>query len=216
MQRIEGKKQGPISARELVELASGYDECLVDLGCGDGRFVLRHARDNPKCLCIGIDAAADAMQETSRRAAAKPAKGGASNAVYIVSGVEALPSDLRSIATRLTIQYPWGSLLRMLVEPDVQMMMRIGLLAVPGAKFSVLINRSPFDDPDYVARLDLPPLDEARFRDAVASDWLKAGFAPHKIETHRETAETPSSWGKRLVKGSAREVLAIEGAIQPA
>jgi 16S rRNA (adenine(1408)-N(1))-methyltransferase len=155
------------------------------------------------------------MRESSRRADAKPAKGGAPNAIYIVSGVEALPDELKGIATRLTIQYPWGSLLRALVEPDLPMLTRMGRLAIAGATFSVLINRSPFDDADYLARLELPALDETRFRDVLAPVWLKAGFVSSKVETHKESAETSSSWGKRLVKGSGREVLAVEGTILP-
>ena len=213
MQRVEGKKQRPISTRELIETAAAYDRRLIDLGCGDGRFVLRTARENKDWACIGIDAVADPMRECARRAGAKPTKGGAPNALYVLSSIEALPDDLVGIATHLTIQYAWGSLLRVFVQPDMKLLTKIARLAAGGATFSVLINCSVFDDPDYVARLALPSLDESRFRAELAPAWLKAGLAVESIETQREAAETPSSWGKRLVKGSGREVLAIKGTI---
>lgn len=214
MEKVEGKRQHPLASAELAALASGYERRLIDVGCGDGRFVLRQARADPACLCIGLDANADAMRESARRAAAKPARGGAPNAIYIVSSVEGLPEDLGGIATRLTIQYPWGSLLRILIEPDLPLLDKIARLAVAGAPFSVLINLAVFDDPGYAARLDLPPLDESRFRSALVPAWAEVGLAVESVETEREAAEASSSWGKRLVKGSGREVLAIAGSVR--
>jgi 16S rRNA (adenine(1408)-N(1))-methyltransferase len=215
MERVEGKRQHPLTSEQLAGLASGYERRLIDVGCGDGRYVLRQARADPACLCIGLDANADAMRESAWRAAAKPARGGAPNAIYIVSSVEGLPDDLVGIATRLTIQYPWGSLLRILIEPDLPLLEKIARLAVAGAPFSVLINLAVFDDPGYAARLDLPPLDESRFRSALVPAWASVGLAVESVETEREAAEASSSWGKRLVKGSGREVLAIAGTVRP-
>lgn len=213
MEKVEGKRQHPISSGEIAALASGYERGLIDVGCGDGRFVLRSAREDPACLCIGIDANADAMRESARRAAAKPARGGAANAIYVVSSVEALPDDLTGITTRLTIQFPWGSLQRILIAPDLALLRKIARLAVDGAAFSVLINLTVFDSPDYAARLDLPPLDENRFRSELMPAWAHVGLLVQSVATQRESAEAPSSWGKRLVKGSGRDVLAIAGTV---
>lgn len=213
MEKVEGKRRHPISSGEIVALASGYERRLIDVGCGDGRFVLRAAREDPACLCIGIDANADAMRESARRAAAKPARGGAPNAIYVVSSVEAMPGDLTGVATRLTIQFPWGSLQRLLIEPDLAMLRKIARLAVDGAAFSVLINLTVFDSPDYTAGLNLPPLDESRFRSELMPAWAQVGLLVQSVTTQRESAEAPSSWGKRLVKGSGREVLAIAGTV---
>lgn len=213
MEKVEGKRQHPVSSGEIAALASGYQHCLVDIGCGDGRFVLRQARADRACLCVGIDANADAMRESARRAAAKPARGGMPNAIYIVSSLEALPDDLAGIATRLTIQYPWGSLLRILIEPDRTLLEKIARLAVAGAPFTVLINLSVFDDPGYAARLDMPPLDESRFRERLMPTWAELGLVVESVATQRESAEASSSWGKRLIKGSGRTVLAIAGTV---
>ena len=52
---------------------------------------------------------------TAAQARRKPARGGAPNALFIVAAAEALPEPLTGIADEITINYPWGSLLRIVV-----------------------------------------------------------------------------------------------------
>jgi len=114
----------------------------VDIGTGDGAFVLRTARANPKTLVIGIDANAEGMRERSHRAAAKPARGGTPNAVFVHASVEALPDELEGLATRVTILFPWGSLLRAVWTGE---MAAIERLARPGASIEAVVAISPRD-----------------------------------------------------------------------
>ena len=85
---------------------------MIDLGTGDGRFVLAAAAADPDTLVIGIDASAGAMAEASRRAARPARRGGLPNALFVVAAAEALPPELDGVADVVTIQLPWGSLLR--------------------------------------------------------------------------------------------------------
>jgi 16S rRNA (adenine(1408)-N(1))-methyltransferase len=85
---------------------------VVDIGTGDGRFVLATARAEPRALVIGLDADASRMSEASRRAARKPGKGGLPNALFVVAAAESLPCELDGLVDAVTIQLPWGSLLR--------------------------------------------------------------------------------------------------------
>ncbi len=85
---------------------------MVDLGTGDGRWVLAAAAADPNALVIGVDANADAMAEASRRAAGPARRGGVSNALFVVASAEALPPELDGVADLVTIHLPWGSLLR--------------------------------------------------------------------------------------------------------
>jgi 16S rRNA (adenine(1408)-N(1))-methyltransferase len=57
----------------------------IDLGTGDGRFVLAAAAARPDTLFVGIDANADGMRDASRRAAKLP------NALYAVAAAEHPP-----------------------------------------------------------------------------------------------------------------------------
>ena len=60
----------------------------IDLGTGDGRFVLAAAAARPDALVIGLDADAAGMAESSRRAA----RGNAlPNALFAVAAAEHPP-----------------------------------------------------------------------------------------------------------------------------
>jgi len=60
----------------------------IDLGTGDGRFVLAAAAARPETLVIGLDASAAGMAESSRRAARRNAL---PNAVFAVAAAEHPP-----------------------------------------------------------------------------------------------------------------------------
>jgi 16S rRNA (adenine(1408)-N(1))-methyltransferase len=60
----------------------------IDLGTGDGRAVLATAAADPGTLAIGVDASADAMTESSRRAARRNAL---PNALFAVAAAEHPP-----------------------------------------------------------------------------------------------------------------------------
>jgi 16S rRNA (adenine(1408)-N(1))-methyltransferase len=79
---------------------------LIDLGTGDGRFVLAAAAEHPERLVVGVDASAAAMAEPSRRAAANPRRGGRPNALFVVAGAESLPPELDGSADWLTAWFP--------------------------------------------------------------------------------------------------------------
>jgi 16S rRNA (adenine(1408)-N(1))-methyltransferase len=60
----------------------------IDLGTGDGRYVLRAAAEQPDTLVIGLDADAAAMAAASRRAARRDAL---PNALFAVAAAEHPP-----------------------------------------------------------------------------------------------------------------------------
>jgi 16S rRNA (adenine(1408)-N(1))-methyltransferase len=90
----------------------------IDVGTGDGAYVYRSARAEPSHLFIGVDANGDAMAERSRRAAAKAARGGLVNVLYVRANVESLPEELEAIADRVTVLFAWGSLLAIVASAD--------------------------------------------------------------------------------------------------
>jgi 16S rRNA (adenine(1408)-N(1))-methyltransferase len=60
----------------------------LDLGTGDGRYVLAAAAARPDMLVIGLDANAAGMAESSRRAARRGAR---PNALFAVAAAEHPP-----------------------------------------------------------------------------------------------------------------------------
>ena len=67
---------------------------------------------------MGVDAAAEALREPSRRALPKPARGGMANVRFGVLALERAPGELAGLADTLTVLLPWGSLLAAVAGGD--------------------------------------------------------------------------------------------------
>jgi 16S rRNA (adenine(1408)-N(1))-methyltransferase len=165
----------------------------VDLGTGDGRFVLAHAAAHPDRLVLGIDAHHAAMADASRRAARPQERGGLPNARFVVSSLEALPAELDALADLVTVQFPWGSLRAAAAGHEPTLTARLARLVRPGGRLDLLLADAERDggrpvDPEAVhavyERVGLRPVDTrpASLADAVAAH---------------------SSWGKRLLRHPA-------------
>jgi 16S rRNA (adenine(1408)-N(1))-methyltransferase len=200
-----GKKQAELSGDELHARAAGFAEVLIDLGTGDGRFVYDFAGAHPDTLCVGVDAVGEAMRELSLKATRKPARGGRANALYVVAAVESLPPELRGLATRVTVNFPWGSLLRALVEPDAAVLAGVRALLRPGGRLTALINLSVLEDRPYAERLRLPDVTAEHVENILRPGWRAAGL---DIDEWRELlpGDIPrTTWGQHLTRASGRK-----------
>lgn len=155
------------------------------------------------------------MRESSKKTIAKPERGGVANALFVWANVESLPPELRGIASEITINYPWGSLLQGLVTPDVTILKNIAELAKPGASFKILINLSVFENLEYCQKLGLPELTLEWAKNCLPWDYRAAGIEVKSIKTLSETAPNRTTWGQKLTKGSgARKTLALEAIVR--
>jgi 16S rRNA (adenine(1408)-N(1))-methyltransferase len=166
----------------------------VDLGTGDGRHVLATAAGQPDTLAIGVDANAAAMADSSRRAWRRDAL---PNALFVVAAAERPPDALQGLAGSLTVNFPWGSLLRGLLGKDDAVLAGVARLMAPGAEGAVLLSVVPRDG--------MPPL--------PSRSTLGAAYARHGLElvqmrpaTPEQVASSGSSWSKRLRAGRDRPV----------
>ena len=217
---VIGRKTSLIDAPWVRARAAGYARTIVDLGTGDGRAVIVEATADPGALVIGIDADARTMAELSRRAAAAPAKGGHPNAVFIASGVELLPAELDGVADRVTVRFPWGSLLRGAIGADPAVSASIArLVGVTGTLELALsiVEHDRLGTRDQIetalvdatsdaafARLGRPfeETDIERIRAVFGGLGLRlAGVEPM---TREEVAAYGSSWARRLRVGRDR------------
>jgi len=173
---------------------------VVDLGTGDGRFVLAAASDRPDRLVVGIDASAAAMAEASRRAAASPRRGGRPNALFVAAAAEALPPELDGLADLVTVHFPWGSLLRGLLGADPGVVGGIARVMRPGAQLDLLVSVT---DRDHSAGAS--PL-EAEAIAALAPAYRRLGLELDRprLATPGEVTATRSTWGRRLGAGARR------------
>jgi len=183
---IRGKASAEIDAGGLAAGVEGYGDVLIDVGTGDGRYVRHVARTNPTWFVIGVDACRDNLRKTSRKAP--------TNALYVIANALKLPGELDGIASKVTINFPWGSLLTGLLDGEPVLLG--GLLAIsrPGAALEIRLNGGALAESGYTLEAGT-----ARVRRALQEGgfdvgdllWLGA----------RELRQCPTTWAKRLAYG---------------
>ncbi len=132
MEGIQGKRAVAIDAAALAARMAGYRAILIDIGTGDGRWVRHVARTHPDWFAIGVDACREGLRAASR--AAPP------NALYVIANALALPRELGGLATAITVNFPWGSLLAGLLEGEFALLDGLRGVARPNATLEVRLN----------------------------------------------------------------------------
>ncbi|MCM6776676.1 class I SAM-dependent methyltransferase [Nocardia sp. CDC159] len=177
----------------------------IDLGTGDGRAVLAAAASDPGRLVIGIDASAAGMIDASRRSL-RP-RDGLANTLFVVAAAERLPSELDGVADEVTINFPWGSLLRGLLTAEDTVLSGLVRIMKPGAALSILLSVT---DQDHSA--ELPPVTDAGALEALVAPYAAWGLIVTGIRplSRAEVVAAGSSWGKRLGAGERRPAWSIQ------
>jgi 16S rRNA (adenine(1408)-N(1))-methyltransferase len=164
---------------------------IADIGTGDGRAVLARAAAEPASLVIGVDAAAGAMAEASRRAERR----GPANAIFLAGGAaELADTPLAGRVDLVTVTFPWGSLLRGVLGLEPGALAGVAALVPPGGRVEVLASVVPSDRIDGVATLD------AGCQPTIRGAWAGVGLelASMRPATAAEIAASRSSWARRL------------------
>jgi 16S rRNA (adenine(1408)-N(1))-methyltransferase len=138
---IRGKTSAEIDADELTAGVAGYGDVLIDVGTGDGRYVLHVARSWPTWFVIGVDACRDNLRRTSRKAPP--------NALYVIANALALPRELGGMASKVTINFPWGSLLKGLLDGEPMLLEGLLAIARPGAALEIRLNAGALAESGY-------------------------------------------------------------------
>jgi 16S rRNA (adenine(1408)-N(1))-methyltransferase len=173
---------------------------IVDLGTGDGRAALRLAVSEPSSLVLGVDPVASSMAETSRRAAKS-----APNALFVAASAEAFAACLPSVADRMVVNFPWGSLLRGVLGADRRVAAAVGSIVAPSGRISALVSVTSRDGVPAVESLDAH---------AIAALVPPPGLTLVEacLATREEIRASRSTWGRKLLAagGSARPVWRLE------
>lgn len=195
MELLTGKSTTQIDRAALLERMGGRP-AGVDLGTGDGRYVLERARANLARPWIGVDACRENLRAGARRAHA--------NALFVIANALALPPELGGVADEITINFPWGSLLRGLFDADRGLMSGLTAMALPGATVTLRLNAGAAAEQGVT-------LAEAC---VLASGTLRAvGWLPEaSAELGRsELRRLPSTWARRLAFGRDPHAVLLRG-----
>jgi 16S rRNA (adenine(1408)-N(1))-methyltransferase len=174
--------------------------------------VLATATAQPDRLVVGVDANAAGMATASRRAAARPARGGLPNVVFVVAAAEALPAELDGVADLVTMHFPWGSLLGGLLGAEAAIMAGLTRVLRPGGTLRLLVSSTDRDRGAGVA-----PIQAATLQ-ALAGSYATWGLAVTEVRpaTPADVAAAHSTWGKRLGAGTRRPAWLLRAQLAPA
>lgn len=150
------------------------------------------------------------MAEASRRAAAKPARGGLDNAMFAQTSLETLPPALNGIANAITVNYPWGLLLRAVAIPDTTLLTKLANAAAAGATLDVTVNIHPLRDTVYAAKIGLADAALLNGEAQMRAGYAQAGFDLRSIQNITGTLPHTTRWGSQLHHAS-REIWRIRG-----
>jgi 16S rRNA (adenine(1408)-N(1))-methyltransferase len=180
----------------------------VDFGTGDGSFVLRTARRRPDTLVVGVDANGAGLAEASRRALAKPARGGVANALFGVLALEQAPGELVGLADELTVLLPWGSLLAAVARGEALGGLRE--LCRPDARVCFVLGYAAELDPGAAG---LPDLDDAA---GLERAYREAGFTVVvRPVTRNDVRALGTTWAQKLAFSPVpRRFVAVRGRVR--
>lgn len=211
MDILTGRKTETLDLSGLRSIAESYDETLLDVGTGSGRFVYETARRHPRILCIGVDAERRGMEAMAKRSRRKPARGGQPNVLFALSAADSLPPELHGAAGRITVNLPWGSLLAGVVKGDTQTLDSLREAAAPGAALEILATYDTKYEPRMMEAYDLPPLSPALVEETLPAAYEKVGIAivQTRILDNQAVKGIPLDWGRALAGGRRRDFYVI-------
>ena len=182
---------------------------VIDIGTGDGRFVLAAAKANPRKFFIGIDANTKPLEKPSMKATRKPSKGGLRNVLFVQAAVEVLPDELNGTADEIHIHFPWGGLLCAVVIADESVLRSLRRIAATECLLEVIIGIDPERDRSEIERLGLPELSEDYLESCLVPKYREAGFKlveRGRLE-RKDWSRLETSWARKLGSNDNRTVL---------
>lgn len=175
----------------------------VDIGAGDGKFALWRAERDPRRLVVAVDANAAALGAGYSRAARRRL----SNILFAVAPAEDLPVELSGAADEIRIHFPWGSLLRMVLDADQGLLDQLAALLEPGGRLVVALSIVPRDRVAGLAELDGAGAEEILER-LRARGHFHGGTVAEL--TPGAVRDLHSTWANRLRVGHQRRGWLIE------
>ncbi len=174
----------------LLAWADAYSSLTLDLGAGDGRFARELARNAPERAVIAVDTCeANARRELRRMP---------ENARFVVADAIGLPQPLLTRASLITVNFPWGSLLRALLDESHPLMATIARRSIV-----VRVNGGALEEAGY-------DVDTGKTRLLSAMRRAGADASVRTLEAS-DLRQVPTTWSKRLAFGRDPRAIELRG-----
>ncbi|MEZ4522614.1 MAG: class I SAM-dependent methyltransferase [Thermomicrobiales bacterium] len=174
MRVLDGKKETSLSRAELQARMSGYDGTDIDIGTGDGRYVLDRAARHSERFIIGLDPVAGAMEQSANRITRPRTR--LDNALFVIASVEQMPEELAGICDQIFINLPWGSLMRGLILGEPAILEPLAFIGRRGAIYRIILNLRIFSDPVPLEVQGLPEVTGEYVRKELRDRYARAGL----------------------------------------
>lgn len=186
---------------DLAAWASRYTRLHVDLGTGDGRFAIHLARQQPELCVIGIDTCLDHLHGSPRRLPAN----------LRFARLDARDAGIGAglAGTSVSVNFPYGSLLRGLVDADPTLLNRLDHLLGRRGQVQIRVNERAL----LGTGLDPNGAQHAIVRGLRRLSQVRVSI---RLLDQAELRAFPSTWSKRLGFGRPAAAFLIEAARQGA
>lgn len=188
----------------------------LDIGTGDGRFVLRSAECDPETYWIGIDSNAKPLHKTSTKASRSLGKRGRANAMFVQAAAEDLPEEFTGVADEIYINFPWGSLLGAVLRPDPGFLASLAQILTDSGKLSLTTGIYPQKDRRELERLGVEALCFDDLTSRMLPAYSEAGFDLIEAAT-AEKGEllSGSTWERKLRHSNSRGLFRFRFRLSP-
>jgi 16S rRNA (adenine(1408)-N(1))-methyltransferase len=204
MKVIKGKQLDELQG-SFEEIRSKYQNAILEIGCGDGRYLYRNAKESPGTFFVGVEPNHKQLEQVSNKAYREKLP----NLVYVLSSFEDLPANLNGQFTEVVILLPWGSLLAYLVKNPLGFAQRIiKLRATGGLRVRVVFGFNPQLEPSETSRLNLSYTENSRVRDTLIESFLSLGATNTKnaLLDSKSLKELGTPWSKKISANSKRSI----------
>lgn len=186
METIRGRESHDIGLIELSERLADYNQIALDLGTGDGRFVRCMAEKQKNAFFIGVDACRENLHATSRIKLP--------NALFVIASAQALPLELNRLASQITINFPWGSLLESFLNNDDALINSLLTITCPDAKLDIHLNGEALKTAGWALESGADQI-ENNLRVSGWKTKSRSWVDPQALRS------IPTTWAKRLAFG---------------
>ena len=198
METIRGKMSQYLDCNGLWSRLENYERVLLDLGTGDGRYVRTFAEQQPDWFVIGVDACRENLRAASRIALP--------NALFLIANAQALPQELYGSIAHVTINFPWGSLLKSLLTGEAALMSGLTQISKPQMAIDIYLNGGALAE----AGFSLETGTQCIYEHMNRHGWNIQ--IPYQIDC-RLLQKFPTTCAKRLAYGRDPRAMALRGTI---
>lgn len=198
METIRGRTSLEVDFEKWKERLVEYDQIVLDLGTGDGRYVRTLATRHPDWFVIGVDACRENLREHSQAKLR--------NALFVIASAQELPSELGGLVSRITINFPWGSLLESLLWGDPKLMRGLASLSRSMISIGLYLNGGAMAEAGRTLEAGT---------DRIYFNLLQAGWQIERPQSMDASVlkKFPSTWAKRLAFGRDPRAMSLTGSL---